>query len=142
MEVPMGPFRSMRTLGAGAVIAVTAAASLDAAKPAPAPANLSCTITFDDTLSYTEPGSMTSQTVATAVQSDGRSAYVDGADAVQCYVNNQPGSGNYQNVFVNADSRSARFLWMPGQVALTPYSRGGYTSFENRQPGYFEITNI
>jgi hypothetical protein len=67
---------------------------------------------------------------------------VDGVDSVQCYVNHGVNSGNYQNLFVNADSGSPRYFWMPGQVAITPYTRTSYTDFENRQPGYFDITDI
>jgi hypothetical protein len=76
------------------------------------------------------------------MQSDGQGAYVDGVDGAQCYVNESVNAGNYQSVFVNVASNSPRYFWMPGQVALTPYSRAGYSDFENRQPGYMDITNI
>jgi hypothetical protein len=141
MEVPMGRFQEIGKLAARGVIAVIASASVHAAKPAPPPVNWSCTIAFDGSLTYTDPVDHTVQTIPTAMQSDG-GAYVDGADGVQCYVNQAPNSGNYQNLFVNADGASPRYFWMPGQVALTPYSRTGYTSFENRQPGYFDTTDI
>jgi len=115
---------------------------LAAAKPGPtASPNWSCTITFDETLTYTPPGAA-SVTIPAAVQSDGHGPYVDGADGVQCYVNRGVNAGNYGNMFVNTDRASARFLWMPGQSAVVPYTRPGYGSFENRQPGYFEITDI
>jgi hypothetical protein len=132
-------------LAAGVMIAVTAAASwvsVHAAKPAPPPPNWPCTITFDRTLTYTPPGATVPVEMVTAVQPDDGGAYVDGVDLVQCYVNRNPDSGNFENLFVNASSSSSRYLWMPGQDALTDYGRNGYGDFQNRQPGYFEVTDI
>lgn len=109
---------------------------LTAAKPAPPPTNPSCTITFDETLTYTDPVTHQVQTIPTMVQSDGQGAYVEGVDGVQCHVVSGLNSGNYQNLYVNAGTR---YLWMPGQFAVTPYTRTAYTDF---QTGYFDITTI
>jgi hypothetical protein len=113
---------------------------LAAAKPSPPP-NWPCSITFRDTLDYTDPiGGPASE--PTAVQSDGLGPYDDGTLGVQCLVNRAPASGNYGNLFVNVDAKSLRYLWFPGQAASNVYTRSGYGSFENRQPGYFEIARI
>jgi len=145
MEVPMRPKNTLGLSTAGTALFVAASflqTSLTAAKPAPPSTNPSCTITIDDTLAYTDPGILQVHTIPTMVQSDGQGAYVDGVDGVQCYVNQGVNSGNYQNLFVNVASNSRRYLWMPGQVAVTPYTRTAYTDFANRQPGYFDITGI
>ena len=111
---------------------------LAAAKPAPPPPNLSCTLTFDDTLTYTDPVTLQVHTIPTMVQSDGQGAYVDGVDSA-CYVIEGLNSGNYQNLYANPGTR---YWWMPGQLAITPYTRAGYTDFEDSPPAYFDITDI
>ena len=75
-------------------------APLTAAKPAPPPPNPSCTLTFDDTLTYTDPVTLQVHTIPTMVQSDGQGVNVDGVDSA-CYVIQGVNSGNYQNLYVN-----------------------------------------
>ncbi len=103
--------------------------------------NWPCVITFENLLSYQAPDG-TTKTIATAVQGDGQGPYVHGKEGVQCYVNRGTTSGNYGNLFVNADRTSPRYFLFPGQSAVTAYTRSGYDTFENRQPGYFEITRL
>lgn len=102
--------------------------------------NWPCVITFENLLSYQADG--TTRTIATAVQGDGQGPYVHGKEGVQCYVNRGTTSGNYGNLFVNADRTSPRYFLFPGQSAVTAYSRSSYDTFQNRQPGYFEITKL
>jgi hypothetical protein len=71
-------------------------------------------------------------------------AYADGVDGVQCYVNRN-GGGNDGNLFVNASQDSPRSLVLQGNMAISGALASGfpgYATFENRQPGYFEITDI
>jgi len=135
---------TIELLGFGlAMAAALSDVSLHAAKPAPPPPpNWACTITFHDTLSYTDPVTGLGQSIPTAMQGDGSAPYVDGVDGGQCHVVQNPTSGLYQYLFVNASDSSPRYFWMPGQIALTAYTRTGYGDFENRQPGYFDITQI
>lgn len=108
--------------------------------PASSP-NWPCVITFDSVLSYTNADG-TVQAIDTAVQGDGKGPYVHGKDGAQCYVNEGSTSGNYGNLFVNVDRSSARYFVFPGQTAITASPRTAYSTFQNRQPGYFEITKL
>jgi hypothetical protein len=125
-----------------AVAAALAGQTLSAQKSAPASPDWPCVITFDSILSYTDAAG-NAQTVSTAVQGDGKGPYVNGKEGVQCYVIRGTSiSGNYGNLFVNADRSSARSFWFPAQSAISAFGRTSYTGFRNRQPGYFEITRI
>lgn len=96
-------------------------------KPLPPP-NWPCVIVFGDA-----PDDK--------IRSDGEGPYVDGVDGVQCYVNRN-GGGNDGNLFVNASRSSPRWFEFPDNVAVVAKPRVDYGYFENRQPGYFEITDI
>jgi hypothetical protein len=123
---------------AAAGIAAVAAVSLHAAKPAPPPPPpWTCTITLDESLSYTDPVSHTVQTVPTTIQSDGAGAYEDGVGGVRCYISQDPAGAKYRYLYFTTGT--TRYLWMPGQVALTPYSRSSYGSVTI---DYFDITDI
>ena len=77
------------------------------------------------------------------IRSDGGGAYVNGVDGVQCIVRAYNNNiGNDGNLFVNASRTSPRWIEFPGNVAVQATLRPSYEYFQNRQPGYFEITDI
>lgn len=121
--------RATSNLGWAIVVAgLVSMAHVEAQKvKPPPPPNWPCVIVFGDAIDD-------------KIKSDG-GAYIDGKDGVQCYVNRN-GGGNDGNLFVNASRTSPRWFEFPANVAVptTPaLPRQGYGSFQNRQPGYFEI---
>ena len=101
------------------------------------PPNWPCVITFHQ--SVADAGGAL---VSAVIQGDGAGAYVDGQSGVSCYIDQNSSSSHYGYLFVNAARTSPRYFLFPGQLASLTYTRQGYDTFENRQPGYFEITQI
>lgn len=135
------PNRGMTFPVAGLILAGATLTGQAVAAQKTATANWPCVITFDSVLSYTNAAGLP-QTIPTAVQGDGKGPYVNAKEGVECYVVQGTTSAHYGYLFVNMDRMSARYLLFPGQAAVTPSPRTGYSTFENRQPGYFEITKL
>ncbi len=112
---------------------------LMAQKPGAAtPASWPCVITFHETVLDVTGGAG----IPAAIRADGAGPYVHGQSGVSCYIEQDTRSSHYGYLFVNAARESARYFLFPGQLASLVYTRQGYGTFQNRQPGYFEITRI
>lgn len=114
--------------GLVAVVLVGLSPAAHAQKKMPPPPDWPCIIEFRTAVAGSDD----------KIQGDGQGPYVQGQEAVQCIVRRS--GGNDGNLFVNASRSSPRFLAFPAHASVDGTS--AYAYFENRQPGYFEITDI